>query len=277
MVGVAKADPSAAAHMRVKRLWVRRANTPILITGRSGAGKSALYGALTGEVGLGYHTDVSPDWERHRVVLKTPRTRARAAVIVVPGQESEERTRALDHTLRKGHAPEGIIHVVCWGYNRLWSDTAHGAVRELGTTETLADNEKLREILLGYERDDFAEMCRLIRGETVRRRLKWMIIVVAKAGLYWDRHPEVGDYYLPGVDSRSRFRDVLGGLVTGERTLPPRIVIVPFSAGQEPRVWIIKGAPGVIRTPDSWFRKPLLYPLSYGGGTRILVSRTCWS
>jgi hypothetical protein len=24
-------------------------------------------------------------------------------------------------------------------------------------------------------------------------------------------------------------------------------------------------APGVIRTPDSWFRKPLLYPLSYGG------------
>jgi hypothetical protein len=26
-----------------------------------------------------------------------------------------------------------------------------------------------------------------------------------------------------------------------------------------------EGAPGVIRTPDSWFRKPLLYPLSYGG------------
>ena len=24
-------------------------------------------------------------------------------------------------------------------------------------------------------------------------------------------------------------------------------------------------APGVIRTPDSWFRKPLLYPLSYEG------------
>ena len=25
------------------------------------------------------------------------------------------------------------------------------------------------------------------------------------------------------------------------------------------------GAPGVNRTPGQWFRKPLLYPLSYGG------------
>ena len=27
----------------------------------------------------------------------------------------------------------------------------------------------------------------------------------------------------------------------------------------------INGAPGVNRTPGQWFRKPLLYPLSYGG------------
>lgn len=25
------------------------------------------------------------------------------------------------------------------------------------------------------------------------------------------------------------------------------------------------GAPGEIRTPDHWYRKPVLYPLSYGG------------
>ena len=27
-----------------------------------------------------------------------------------------------------------------------------------------------------------------------------------------------------------------------------------------------RGAPGRIRTSDTWFRKPLLYPLSYEGG-----------
>ena len=27
-----------------------------------------------------------------------------------------------------------------------------------------------------------------------------------------------------------------------------------------------QGAPGRIRTSDTWFRKPLLYPLSYEGG-----------
>lgn len=29
------------------------------------------------------------------------------------------------------------------------------------------------------------------------------------------------------------------------------------------------GAPGVNRTPGQWFRKPLLYPLSYGGNRQV--------
>ena len=127
-----QADPS---RMRVRRLWVRRANVPILVTGLPGAGKSALYDAITGNVSaLGYHTNKSPDWERHRVVLRTPRVHARAAIIVVPGQDSDRRDYVLGKTLRQRHAPEGIIHVVCWGYNKLWSDTADGTVRELRMT-----------------------------------------------------------------------------------------------------------------------------------------------
>ncbi len=35
------------------------------------------------------------------------------------------------------------------------------------------------------------------------------------------------------------------------------------------RDWLVQnraenGAPGGIRTPDTWFRRPVLYPLSYG-------------
>lgn len=31
------------------------------------------------------------------------------------------------------------------------------------------------------------------------------------------------------------------------------------------------GAPGRIRTCGTWFRKPLLYPLSYGGNARSIA------
>ena len=32
------------------------------------------------------------------------------------------------------------------------------------------------------------------------------------------------------------------------------------------------GAPGRIRTSDTWFRKPLLYPLSYEGGIAARIA-----
>jgi hypothetical protein len=243
---VAAEGQPAPSRVRVRRLWFRRANVPILITGRPGAGKSALYDAITGQVGaLGYRTAKSPDWERHRVVVRTPRTRTRAAIIVVPGQDSDRRERVLDKTLRHGHAPEGIIHVVCWGYNKLWSDTADGTVRELQMTPTHASNEEMREEMLERERDDFAKMCELIRGEGVGQRLKWMIIAVAKADLYWARKVEVRDYYIPGTGARSPFKDIIGGLVAGNGTLPPRISIVPFAAHPEAHVY----AHDLYRTP----------------------------
>jgi hypothetical protein len=133
------------------------------------------------------------------------------------------------------------------GYNHLWSDSADGTVRELGTTASFADNEKFRHTLLGYERDDFPYICRLIRAEEVRRRLRWMIIVVAKADLYWDRRDEVRDYYTPGDGERSRFGDILGGLEAGDQTMPPRIAIVPFSGHPQAHAY----ANGLYRTPAS--------------------------
>ena|GEM_PF-4239408 len=38
-----------------------------------------------------------------------------------------------------------------------------------------------------------------------------------------------------------------------------------MKAGRLGRPAVLSGAPGMIRTCDTWFRKPVLYPLSYGG------------
>src|ERR1051325_1757 len=46
---------------------------------------------------------------------------------------------------------------------------------------------------------------------------------------------------------------------------PPACVVVAESA-------ITRGTPGRNRTCDQWLRRPLLYPLSYGGSCRILPS-----
>ena len=99
--------------------------------------------------------------------------------------------------------------------------------------------------MLEREREDFAKMCELIRGDNVRRRLKWMIIAVAKADLYWDRNHEVSEILHPRRWCKIAVQRHYWRPVAGDRTVPPRIAIVPFSAHPEAHVY----AHGLYRTP----------------------------
>src|SRR6266536_3254552 len=47
---------------------------------------------------------------------------------------------------------------------------------------------------------------------------------------------------------------------------------IPFEELERVHGQVEIGAPGRNRTCDSWFRKPSLYPLSYGGGNRFARS-----
>lgn len=234
--------------LRPKRLWLRRANVPIAVTGLPGTGKSVLRDGLMGRAGgLGYNTQPSADWERHRVMFRGGSVAARAGLLVVPGQLSNKRDRALSWAVEGRNAPVGLIHVVCWGYHRLWREKGDKALQEVNPAPTREGNEELRDELLQQEIEDFRSICERLKAPSVQQRLRWLIIAVAKCDLFWSELDRVRDYYIPGGPSGpSDFHRILEGLTAGDRSVPPRIIAVPFSGHPQAHQY----AEGLYRTPS---------------------------
>ncbi|MGP3953905.1 hypothetical protein [Streptomyces sp. 7N604] len=211
------------------------ARRPIAFTGEPGAGKTVLFDALAQRVGP--DDDLkgrSPDREEKHTVFMLGSMRIRVSVMVVPGQESAQRERAMNRVLSDNAAPEGIIHVVCWGHNKVWDRRGQNAledgVRGAGTGIT---PDAVREWHLLKERRDFEDLCdRIKETRAVERRLKWLIVAVTKSDLFWNDIDSARDYYIPDGDAtgpgdESRFCTALRDLAEGSRL---RIAVVPVSS-----------------------------------------------
>ncbi|QZL08694.1 hypothetical protein K2224_37200 (plasmid) [Streptomyces sp. BHT-5-2] len=189
---------------------------PIAITGEAGAGKTVLYDALAQTIRTGDGDSTrSPDSEKHRAVFRSGSRRAQASVVVIPGQASAERERALAATMGGTASPHGIIHVVCWGHNRTWRRPEQRAIEEALRAENPdVDKESVRDWHLRKEVEDFRDLCERIIDQRAARRLRWMLIAVTKCDLYWDRIDEARDHYIPGAPGHeSEFHAALGDLV----------------------------------------------------------------
>lgn len=173
---------------------------PIAVTGEPGAGKTVLYDALTQAIRTGDRGSTrSSDSEKHRTAFRSGSWRAKASVVVVPGQASEERERALAATMGGTASPHGIIHVVCWGYNRTWQRSGQRDVEEaLRAEHPDFDQESVRAWHLRKEVEGFRDLCERIIDQRAARRLRWVIVAVTKCDLYWDRIDQARDHYIPG-------------------------------------------------------------------------------
>ncbi|GAA0685526.1 hypothetical protein GCM10010193_44280 [Kitasatospora atroaurantiaca] len=173
---------------------------PVAITGEPGAGKSVLYDALTQAIRTGDRDSRrSPDSEKHRTAFRSGSRRSQASVVVIPGQASEERERALAATMGGTASPHGIIHVVCWGHNRTWQRSGQRDIEEaLRREHPDVDRESVRAWHLRKEADDFRDLCERIIEKRAAKRLRWMIVAVSKCDLYWDRIDQARDHYIPG-------------------------------------------------------------------------------
>ncbi|MFJ4708681.1 hypothetical protein ACIP6I_28050 [Streptomyces anulatus] len=202
---------------------------PIAVTGEAGAGKTVLYDALTQAIRTGdSDSSRSPDIEKHATVLRSGNRRTRAAVTVIPGQLSTQRERALQDTMRGDASPHGIVHVVCWGHNRIWQRGSQRDVHEALAADGAVDQETVRNWHLRKEAADFRLLVDAIIDGQLAKRLRWLIVAVSKCDLYWDRLDEARDHYIPGRARReSPFAALMRDL---ENETSLRLSVLPMAS-----------------------------------------------
>lgn len=203
---------------------------PVAVTGEAGAGKTVLYDALVQGIRTGDRDSTrSRDREEHRAVFASGSRRSQASVEIIPGQESKARDLAKAATMEGTASPHGIIHVACWGHNRVWQLGEQRAIDDTLRAELPAvDLEAVRAWHLRKELTGFQHLCEEIIEGRVATRLRWLIVAVTKCDLYWDRIDEARDYYLPGGSrNESEFAATLRELVASTSI---EVAVLPMSS-----------------------------------------------
>jgi Cdc6-like AAA superfamily ATPase len=203
---------------------------PVTITGSPGTGKTVLYDALTGNVRSGSADSTrSSDVERHHTAFRSGGDRRKASFAVLQGQDSKERTTALENMTENKKSPHGIIHVTCWGHNRVWESSGERAIEETLRREHPGfGTEEVRAWHLEKETAAFHDLCTRLFNRKNAERLKWLIVAVSKADLYWERISAARDHYIPHNPAHeSEFCTLLRDL-TNSRDI--QVAVLPMSS-----------------------------------------------
>jgi hypothetical protein len=261
-IGDPQADRSSVTMKPMSRIALLRQTTPIAITGLRGAGKTLLYESLIGKVGQSGVDYVvkgrSNDVEKHKTLLISRNGKIRIGAIVIPGQDSDERGAALGKYFSGGKFPAGVIHVVCWGYNRIWESYERQSVRqELSVKRVPVDLEAVNKWNLNRELRDFTDTCQLLKDAWgTRKKQVWLIIAVAKCDLFWPQMADVRDYYIPNASvsapreaaqRESEFCGILRDFVGYVGEANCRLAVVPVSCYPEEYMF----EPGIARAAEA--------------------------
>ncbi len=192
---------------KLKRLF--RQNRRIIVFGISGAGKSQFMKSLKHKLDIPERTRVSdnPNFELEDFPI---------VFMDTPGhsEHSYERKKAINEIIKNG--VEGIINVVSYGFEE---------TPEHGKGDAFLDDGTVRESFLKINR--VAEIDRL--GEWLPliepKQIGWIITLVNKADLWWDRQEAVNDYYSDG-EYNSRFTNIKS--FTHVLALPYCSIIKPY-------------------------------------------------
>lgn len=225
-------------HRKLVKAWIFRrllaigwGRTDVVVLGKPGTGKSVLMERLAGRSGdLNWSApDVSTVVESVVVTVRDEPLLFRT----IPGQESRERDNGLHEALSRHKKLQGIIYVVDWGFN---------APRDLSVQRDRIDRggidsiEMLRESNLAAELEDFSEVTSRIQSAHSRTNGKfWVLIVVNKADLFFDRLQEAQNYYHP--EASSEFKVIMDDLRNRIGRNNIFFEVVPVSSWHEDFHW----------------------------------------
>ncbi len=205
--------------------------TNIVVTGRSGVGKSILVERikLADKDWAWEQPERSRDVESH--LLRVGRwTRI---VRIVPGDTIQERDLGIHEAFSSHHKLEGVVYVVDWGFTRERDQVVR---EEYITKNGLSTIKDLREFNLNQEREDFAKICDRIQESYTRcRRPNWMFIAVNKADLFVNEINEVQRYYHPRLESP--FTDILNKMLDKVGRGNFKVSAAPVCSWQENFEW----------------------------------------
>lgn len=246
----AAADGDFQPEVPMKNQWfpLPFSKIPFAVTGLRGSGKSVLYDGLINRIDDQYGLpSISQKAEEHRSVIRMASgKKVRLKGIVVPGQQSYSQPIFDKDFGKDGRGPQGIVHVVCWGYNRIW----RASEREVVLGEIVAERsrqglpsdatlENLRARNKREELKHFISTCTRFREAWKERSGVWLIIAVAKCDLFWSDDAEraaARKYYTPGRNPSeddefgAALRDLIGYL--GMDHLK-QVAVVPFACYRE--------------------------------------------
>ncbi len=222
---------------RLQHLWTRglgRAGlgrTSVVVVGRPNVGKSVFVQRLA-HPGDGWWRYTPPAASRDVEAQVIPIGPWARLARVLPGETSQERDRGLHEAFSTHSGLRGVVYVVDWGYTQARS----AVVREdlIGSgVDTIA---KLRARNLAAELRDFAQVCERVRESTSRTgRPRWLLVLITKADLFYDRLDQAQAYYDPQVDSP--FTAVARALQAQVGGVRLTVRAAPVSSWKEPFAW----------------------------------------
>lgn len=181
--------------------------TPLVITGSAGAGKTRIWGRLTGKDPARKLSMATDDGYMLRP-NKRPMT-----LTTIPGQDDRGRYFAMEELFGQYTQVGGVIFVASNGYEHVWPKNAELVATNLRhyTVNALRQWNKRKEL------SNLRDVCRRIGQKHVlapaELRPRWLLVVVNKLDLYMSEVEKAERYYLPG--RVSPFNDVLGELQSG--------------------------------------------------------------
>ncbi len=224
---ISRVGSSESIHQDSPKIFPRfKHRIPVVITGASGVGKTELFRLLTGKnVPDGMSLDTDKGW---RFVQNQKKT---FSLMTIPGQPSKERNIAQRFVFGSDTHVEGIIHLCSYGFNEIWPKNRTSVIQSLNphNLEGLIKLNKTTEV--GELENTLKYIFEKIRDEPKRLHPSWLVILVNKADLFWDKIDYAKGYYHIHDRRPSRIKTLINEFNSNLGNLTKmHVEIVPFAS-----------------------------------------------